>query len=114
MQFGISTHLYHGTRLDRDHLVEIAAHGFEAVEIFATRTHFDYHDERAVAAIGEHLADARLRPHSVHAPTSEGFTAGASCGRRDAGGDHSGASTRRGPGSPPPGDSDRPGARATR
>ena len=62
--------------LDRDHLVEIAAHGFEAVEIFATRTHFDYHDERAVAAIGEHLADARLRPHSVHAPTSEGFTAG--------------------------------------
>ena len=104
MQFGISTHLYHGARLDRDHLVEIAAHGFEAVEIFATRTHFDYHDERAVAAIGEHLADARLRPHSVHAPTSEGFTDGvwgpgvldrarrrsqqASCGRRDAGGDH--------------------------
>jgi sugar phosphate isomerase/epimerase len=76
MQFGISTHLYHGARLDRDHLVEIAAHGFEAVEIFATRTHFDYHDERAVAIIGEHLADARLRPHAVHAPTSEGFTAG--------------------------------------
>ncbi len=28
--FGISTHLYVGDRLDRDHLVEIAAHGFEA------------------------------------------------------------------------------------
>ena len=33
--FGISTHLYVGDRLDRDHLVEIAAHGFEAVEVFA-------------------------------------------------------------------------------
>jgi esterase/lipase superfamily enzyme len=73
MQFGISTHLYHGARLDRDHLVEIAAHGFEAVEIFATRTHFDYHDERVVAAIGEHLADARLRPHSVHATDERGL-----------------------------------------
>jgi sugar phosphate isomerase/epimerase len=76
MQFGISTHLYHGARLDRDHLVEIAAHGFEAVEIFATRTHFDYHDERAITAVGEHLADARLRLHALHAPTSEGYTDG--------------------------------------
>ena len=125
MQFGISTHLYHGARLERDHLVEIAAHGFEAVEIFATRTHFDYHDERAVAAIGEHLADTRLRPHSVHAPTSEGFTSGvwgpayslahggrsqqASRCRRDAGGHDSGASTRRGPRGPAPRHSDRPG-----
>ena len=31
----------------RDHLVHIAAHGFEAVELFATRAHFDYHDDRA-------------------------------------------------------------------
>ena len=41
MQFGVSTHLYHDQRLGRDHLVEIAAHGFEAVEIFANRPHFD-------------------------------------------------------------------------
>jgi sugar phosphate isomerase/epimerase len=76
MQFGISTHLYHGARLDRDHLVEIASHGFEAVEIFATRTHFDFHDDAAVATIRQHLADTRLRPHAVHAPTSEGYTDG--------------------------------------
>ena len=72
MEFGISTHLYHSSRLDRDHLVEIAAHGFEAVEIFATRTHFDYHDDGAIAAIGAHLADAGLRLHSVHAPITAG------------------------------------------
>ncbi len=68
MQFGISTHLYHDARLDRDHLVEIAAHGFDAVEIFATRTHVDYHDPAALRVLRSHLADAGLRAHAVHAP----------------------------------------------
>jgi len=76
MQFGISTHLYHGARLDRDHLVEIAAHGFETVEIFATRTHFDYHDVRTVVEIGGHLADAGLHAHSMHAPITDGLRNG--------------------------------------
>ncbi|HEY8535107.1 MAG TPA: TIM barrel protein, partial [Vicinamibacterales bacterium] len=76
MLFGISTHLYHGDRLDRDHLVEIAAHGFEAVEIFATRTHVDYHDAAALADLRSHLSDAGLRAHSVHAPIAEGLRDG--------------------------------------
>jgi sugar phosphate isomerase/epimerase len=76
MQFGISTHLYHGARLDRDHLVEIAAHGFEAVELFATRTHFDYHDEGVLTDLEGHLADAGLRAHSVHAPITDGLRNG--------------------------------------
>ena len=50
MDYGISTHLYHDRRLGLDHLREIAAHGFRRVEVFATRTHVDYHDPRAVAA----------------------------------------------------------------
>ena len=37
MQFGVSTQLYHAQRLRRDHLAEVAAHGFDAVEIIATR-----------------------------------------------------------------------------
>ena len=44
LRFGVSTHLFHDQRLDRDHLVEIAAHGIDCIELFATRTHFDYHD----------------------------------------------------------------------
>lgn len=76
MPFGISTHLYHDARLDRDHLVEIAAHGFEAVEVFATRTHVDYHDEAAVVELGGHLRDAGLRVHSMHAPIAESLTGG--------------------------------------
>jgi sugar phosphate isomerase/epimerase len=67
-RFGISTHLFHEHRLAREHLVHIAAHGFEAIELFATRSHFDYHDEPAAAALAEWLADTRLELHSVHAP----------------------------------------------
>ena len=66
--FGISTHLYVSQRLDRDHLVEIAAHGFEAIELFALREHFDYRDRRAAVALAEWLDDTRLRLHSMHAP----------------------------------------------
>jgi len=74
--FGISTHLYLGDRLDRDHLVEIAAHGFEAVEIFAVRDHFDYRDRRAAIALAEWLDDTRLRLHSMHAPIAASYVGG--------------------------------------
>jgi len=75
-QFGVSTHLYHGQRLNREHLLEIAAHGFESIELFATRTHFDYHNPAAVADLQQWLADAGLTLHAVHAPVSESFVAG--------------------------------------
>jgi len=70
-QFGISTHLFHEHRLSRDHLVHIAAHGFEAVEVFATRAHFDYKSAEAIAELAEWLSDTQLTLHSVHAPIVE-------------------------------------------
>ena len=75
-RFGISTHLFHEHRLSREHLVHIAAHGFEALELFATRSHFDYHDERASADLAEWLADTRLELHSVHAPIVQSLKGG--------------------------------------
>jgi sugar phosphate isomerase/epimerase len=72
----VSTHLYHNLRLSRDHLVEIAAHGFETVEIFATRTHFDYHNPAAVADLQQWLAEAGLELHGIHAPIGERYVAG--------------------------------------
>jgi len=75
-KFGVSTHLFHEKRLGRDHLVDIAAHGFEAVEVFATRSHFDYRSPQAIAELGEWLRDTRLELHSVHAPIFEGMAAG--------------------------------------
>jgi sugar phosphate isomerase/epimerase len=75
-QFGVSTHLYHGQRLSREHLLEIAAHGFEAVELFATRTHFDYKSPAGVADLQQWLAEAGLQLHGIHAPVSESFVGG--------------------------------------
>ncbi len=77
MRFGISTHLYHEQRLERDHLAQVAGYGFEAVEVFATRTHFDYHDPAAVASLGRWLHETGLRLHSVHAPITDRLTNGA-------------------------------------
>lgn len=71
MRFGISTHLYHDQRLSRDHLAQIAAHGFEDVEIFATRSHFDYHDAAAIKQLGTWLKETGLTLHSIHAPIVE-------------------------------------------
>jgi sugar phosphate isomerase/epimerase len=72
-QFGVSTHLYHNYRLTRQHLLDIASHGFDKVELFATRTHFDYHNPAAIADLQEWLADAGLELHAVHAPIGESF-----------------------------------------
>jgi sugar phosphate isomerase/epimerase len=75
-QFGVSTHLYHNYRLGREHLREVAAHGFERVELFATRTHIDYHNPAAIADLQQWLAEAGLELHGVHAPVGESFSAG--------------------------------------
>jgi sugar phosphate isomerase/epimerase len=76
LRFGVSTHLFHDQRLERDHLVEIAAHGFDCIELFATRTHFDYHDSVAVRSLGEWLEDTRLTLNSMHAPISASLANG--------------------------------------
>ena len=68
MRFGISTHLYHDRRLERDHLEQVASYGFEAIELFATRSHFDYYDEGAIAALADWLSETGLTLNSVHAP----------------------------------------------
>jgi sugar phosphate isomerase/epimerase len=68
MRFGISTHLYHDRRLERDHLAQIASYGFETIELFATRSHFDYHDEAVIAALAGWLSETGLTLSGVHAP----------------------------------------------
>jgi len=72
----VSTHLFHHERLTRDHFQAIAAHGFEMAEVFATRTHFDYHNPAAIADLQEWLAAAGVTLRSVHAPTAASFVGG--------------------------------------
>src|SRR5918992_5555396 len=74
--FGVSTHLYHEQQLQKAHLSEIAASGFDAVEVFATRSHFDYHDESAIRSLKAWLEESKLALHSVHGPITDVFADG--------------------------------------
>lgn len=69
--FGVSTYLYRHLRLSRDHLLEIARHGFETVELFATRSHFDYHNPAAIAELHQWLGEAGLALHGIHLPADD-------------------------------------------
>lgn len=71
MDFGISTHLFHAERLGLAHLEAVAAAGFASVEVFATRSHFDYHDPAQTRALGDWCRQTGVRLHSVHAPIAE-------------------------------------------
>lgn len=66
-QFGVSSHLYRGQRLQRDHLLEIAASGFEAIEVVAAPGHVDVRNPAAVADLQQWLAEARLDLSGVEA-----------------------------------------------
>ena len=76
MRYGISTHLYHEARLSRDHLLEIGSYGFDQVEVFAARPHFDYHDAKAIGELGRWLGEAGLTLHSIHGPIVEDIVGG--------------------------------------
>ncbi|MGH9198601.1 MAG: sugar phosphate isomerase/epimerase family protein, partial [Acidimicrobiia bacterium] len=43
-------------------------HGFETIELFATRSHFDYHDASAIEHLENWLRNACLTLHGIHAP----------------------------------------------
>jgi sugar phosphate isomerase/epimerase len=70
-QFGISTRLYSSQRLGRDQLIEIAAHGFEVVEVASAAGHFEPNDA-AVADLQQWLAEARLDLDGIAAPPPDG------------------------------------------
>jgi sugar phosphate isomerase/epimerase len=53
----------------------IAESGFEAVEIFGTRGHFDYTTKQEVQAMASALSQHRLTLASLHAPTSRDLSA---------------------------------------
>jgi sugar phosphate isomerase/epimerase len=77
VRFGLSTHLFHQTRLTRDHLRMAADAGFDAVELFAVRSHVDYHDRQAIETVGGWLRETGVTLTSVHAPIAASFADGA-------------------------------------
>jgi sugar phosphate isomerase/epimerase len=70
MQRILSTYLLVSKKLNRELLAQIHAAGFQAVEIFASRSHFDYASKPEVRAMAQALADNHLELRSLHAPAS--------------------------------------------
>jgi sugar phosphate isomerase/epimerase len=70
MQRILSTYLFVSKKLTRELLAQIRSAGFGAVEIFGSRSHFDYATREEVRATRQALADNQLQMASLHAPTS--------------------------------------------
>jgi len=71
----LSTYLFVSRRLNADLLGQVAGAGFEAVEIFGTRGHFDYTTKQEVQGMAGALAQHRLTLAALHAPTSRDLSA---------------------------------------
>jgi sugar phosphate isomerase/epimerase len=71
----LSTYMFVSRRLTTELLGQIAQSGFEAVEIFGTRSHFDYTTKQEVQTMASALSQHGLTLASLHAPTSRDLSA---------------------------------------
>jgi sugar phosphate isomerase/epimerase len=70
MQRILSTYLFVSKKLTPELLTVIHQNKFQAVEVFASRHHFDYANRAEVRSLAQALADNRLILNSLHAPTN--------------------------------------------
>jgi len=75
MQRLLSTYLFISRKLTRDVLGQITGAGFQGVEIFCSRSHFDYATKIEVREMAVALSDHQLSLSSLHAPTSRDLSA---------------------------------------
>jgi sugar phosphate isomerase/epimerase len=75
----ISSYLHIKKRLHPGLLDSYARGGAQAVEIFAARGHFNYHDKEHIKEIGGWFKDQSVQFHSMHSPiySSNDFRSGA-------------------------------------
>ena len=75
MQRLLSTYLFVSRKLTPELLEQIAGSGFEGVEIFCTRSHFEYSMKAEIQAMASALEQRHLQLVSLHAPTSRDVSA---------------------------------------
>ena len=75
MQKVLSTYLFVSRKLTPELLAQICEHGFEAVEVFCSRAHFDYGSKQEIQALKSALEANRMTLSSLHAPTSRDLSA---------------------------------------
>jgi len=75
MQRLLSTYLFVSRKLTPELLGQIAGAGFQGVEIFCTRSHFEYTMTPEIRAVASALEAHHLQLVSLHAPTSRDMSA---------------------------------------
>jgi sugar phosphate isomerase/epimerase len=75
MQRLLSTYLFVSRKLTPEHLEQIAGAGFQGLEIFCTRSHFEYSMKAEVRTMAEALEAHHLQLVSMHAPASRDLSA---------------------------------------
>jgi sugar phosphate isomerase/epimerase len=75
MQRILSTYMFVSKKLTRELLAQVRGAGFEGVEIFGSRSHFDYTSRDEIRNIRQALADNHLEMLSLHAPTHRDLSA---------------------------------------
>jgi sugar phosphate isomerase/epimerase len=75
MQRLLSTYLFISRKVTRELIGQISDAGFQGLEIFCSRAHFDYTNKAEVREIARALADHHLSLASLHAPTSRDLSA---------------------------------------
>ena len=77
---GISTHLFAAGQLTLEQLEAVAAVGFERIEIFALKPHFDYQNRQLSSEIAAWFTDQGPLLHSIHTPFCADYQARESAG----------------------------------
>jgi sugar phosphate isomerase/epimerase len=75
MQRLLSTYLFISKKLTPELLGQIAEAGFQGIEIFCTRSHFEYTMKPEIRAMAGALEAHRLQLVSLHAPTGRDISA---------------------------------------
>jgi sugar phosphate isomerase/epimerase len=71
MQRILSTYLLLSRKLTPELLAQIRESGFQALEVFCARSHFDYGSKQETRALAASLEAQQLKLSSLHAPTSK-------------------------------------------
>jgi len=75
MQRLLSTYLFVSRKLTPELLEQIAGAGFQGIEIFCTRSHFEYSMKPEIRAMADALEAHKLQLVSLHGPTSRDVSA---------------------------------------
>ena len=75
MQRLLSTYLFVSRKLTPELLEQIAGAGFQGIEIFCTRSHFEYSMKPEIRAMTDALEAHKLQLVSLHGPTSRDVSA---------------------------------------